>query len=310
MDTPELCVVTGAFGYTGKYITRLLLSRGKGVKTLTGHPGRRSPFGDRVHVAPFNFEKPDELMKSLQGATTFINTYWVRFSYGKENYDKAVANTRILIKAAKEAGVRRFVHVSITNASENSPLPYFKGKGLLEKEVAGSGMSYAIIRPTVIFGAEDILINNIAWLLRRFPVFAVPGRGEYKLQPVFVEDMAELVAGAAEKEENVVMDAAGPEIYTYNELVRLIRDKVGSKARVVHVSPGTALFLSRIIGRMVNDVVLTRDEIAGLMANLLISADPPAAKTALSDWLGRNASTVGAGYTSELSRHYRKTPVN
>lgn len=306
MDTPELYVVTGALGYTGKYITRLLLSRGKRVKTLTGHPGRRNPFGDRVRVAPFNFDSPGELKKSLQGATTFINTYWVRFSYGQENYEKAVANTRVLINAAKEAGIRRFVHLSITNASESSPLPYFRGKGLLEKAVAGSGMSYAIIRPTVIFGAEDILINNIAWLLRRFPVFAVPGPGEYKLQPVFVEDMAELVVHAAEKEEDIVMDAVGPEIYTYNELVQLIRNKLGSKSRVVHVSPGMALFLSRLVGKVVKDVVLTKDEIDGLMADLLISAGPPTAKTRLSDWLGQNASNVGASYASELNRHYRK----
>lgn len=305
MDTPELYVVTGALGYTGKYITRLLLSKGKRVKTLTGHPNRHNPFGDSVHVVPFNFDNPGELTKSLQGATTLINTYWVRFAYGQVTYDRAVANTRILIKAAVDAGVRRFVHVSITNASESSPLPYFKGKGLLEKAVINSGMSYAIIRPAVIFGNEDILINNIAWLLRRFPVFAVPGPGDYKLQPVFVEDMADLVVSAAEEEKNIIMDAVGPETFTFNELVQLIRDKVGSKAGIIHLRPGLALILSRLVGSVVKDVVLTRDEVDGLMAGLLISAGPPTGKTRLSDWLGQNAATVGAGYASELNRHYR-----
>ncbi len=155
-------VVTGAFGYTGKYITRKLLSIGKRVRTLTGHPNRPNPFGSQISVAPFHFDNPAELTKSLQGATTLYNTYWVRFPYGQVTYDKAVAQTKTLINAAREAGIRRIVHISITNASDASPFPYFRGKGILEKAVTHSGLSYAIIRPTVIFGHEDILINNIA----------------------------------------------------------------------------------------------------------------------------------------------------
>jgi len=306
VGSAELYVVTGALGYTGRYITRLLLDRGKRVKTLTGHPDRENPFGEAVHVAPFNFANPGELTRSLRGASTLINTYWVRFSYGQVTYDQAVANTRILIKAAAEAGVRRFVHVSITNASDRLPLPYFRGKGLLENDVVNSGMSYAIIRPTVIFGFEDILINNIAWALRRFPVFPVPGAGDYKVQPIFVEDMAWLTVRAAGENTNLIMDAVGPETYTFSELVRLIRDKIGSKARIIHLNPHLALTLCGLVGRTVKDVVLTRDEVDGLMAGLLVSAVAPTGKTCLSDWLDRNAATVGAGYASELSRHYTK----
>ncbi len=305
MNNQELYAITGAFGYTGKYITRLLLDRGKKVKTLTGHPKRRHPFGSSVGVAPLNFENPAELTRSLRGATTFINTYWVRFTYGQVTYDKAVANTKILIKAAEDAGVHRFVHVSITQASMNSPLPYFKGKGILENVIVNSRMSHAIIRPTVIFGNEDILINNIAWLLRRFPVFTVPGPGNYKLQPIFVEDMAELVVRAAENEKNMIIDAVGPEIFTFNDLVHLIREKVGSRARILHLSPGLALFLARLVSAVVRDVVLTREEVDGLMAGLLVSAGPPTGKTRLSEWLAVNASSVGARYASELNRHYR-----
>src|SRR5882672_9146905 len=184
---PQLDVVTGAFGYTGSYITRLLLAGGHRVRTLTGHPQRSNPFGDRVEVAPFNFDNATALTKTLEGVDTLFNTYWIRFAHGDQTFDKAVANTRILIDAARRAGVRKFVHVSITNPSEESPLPYFRGKALLENSLTESGLKYTIIRPTVIFGNEDILINNIAWLLRKFPVFVIPGSGEYRLQPIFVE---------------------------------------------------------------------------------------------------------------------------
>lgn len=305
IETQEMNVVTGAFGYTGKYITRKLLSIGKRVRTLTGHPNRPNPFGNQISVAPFHFDNPAELTSALQGAATLYNTYWVRFPYGQVTYDTAVANTKILINAAKEAGIRRIVHISITNASEASPFPYFRGKGILEKAVIHSGLSYAIVRPTVIFGHEDILINNIAWFLTKFPVFAIPGNGDYRLQPVFVEDVAGIAVNAGQSNDNMVLDAVGPEIFKYEELIRLIADRVKSKARIIHVRPGLALFLSKFIGYMVNDKVLTRDEVEGLMSNLLVSGNPPTGKTLLSEWLTQNAGIVGTCYASELARHYR-----
>ncbi len=305
METPELNVVTGAFGYTGQYITRRLLSLGKQVKTLTGHPDRPNPFGDRVAVARFDFDNPRGLARSLQGATTLYNTYWVRFSHGRATFDSAIENTKTLIRAAEAAGVRRIVHVSITNASEESPLPYFRGKGRLETAIVHSGLSYAIVRPTVIFGIEDILINNIAWLLRRFPAFVVPGRGDYRLQPVFVEDMAEIVVDAGQQNGNLIIDAVGPEVFRFDDLVSLIAQKIGRSAKIVHLNPGLALVLSRLIGFVVKDVVLTRDEVEGLMSNLLISSAPATGTTSIRAWLAQHAGTVGAKYASELTRHYR-----
>jgi len=298
-------VVTGALGFTGKHVAGLLLERGKRVKTLTNHPGRPNPFGERLEIAPLNFADPAGLTASLTGAATLINTYWVRFPHGATTFERAVAHTRTLLKAAREAGVRRIVHVSITCASETSPLPYFRGKGVLEKDVAGSGMSYAIVRPTVIFGPGDVLINNIAWALRRFPFFPIPGRGDYRLQPVFVGDMAELTVQAALDDRNLTMDAVGPEIFTFKELVELIRARVGSRASLVHLPPAAVLSLCGLVGRSVDDVVLTRDEIEGLMAGLLVSAAPAPGTTRLSDWLRDNAATVGTAYASELGRHYR-----
>ena len=256
---------------------------------------------------PFSFDRPSDLIESLRGATIFYNTYWIRFPYGESTFDKAVENSKALIKAAEEAGVQRFVHISITNASEDSSLPYFRGKGLIEKAIIQSRLSYAIIRPSVIFGAEGILINNIAWLLRKFPIFAVFGSGEYRLQPVFVEDVAEIAVDAAREDDNMVIDAVAPDIYTFDELVRLIASKIHSKARIVHFRPGHAFFLSRLVGYMVGDVVLTRDEVEGLMADLLVSGGPPTGKTRLSDWLEQNTGIVGTQYfPSGLKRHYQR----
>ena len=193
-------VVTGAFGYTGKYITRRLLAAGREVRTLTGHPHRPDPFGGRVQIAPLDFRNLVGLVESLRGASVLYNSYWVRFSHGRVTFDDAVANSKILIQAAREAGIRKIVHISIANPSLDSHLPYYAGKAKVEKAIFDSGLPYAILRPIVIFGKADILINNIAWFVRHFPVFAIPGSGEYEIQPIFVEDMADLAVDAARAE--------------------------------------------------------------------------------------------------------------
>jgi uncharacterized protein YbjT (DUF2867 family) len=306
MPTPEINMITGAFSYTGKYITRRLLAMEKEVRTLTGHPNNPNPFGDQVKAYPFNFDNAEQLVESLRGATTLYNTYWIRFSHGTTTFDVAVENTKKLIKAAEEAGVQRIVHVSITNPAETSRLPYFRGKAILEKAIIDSSLSYAIIRPTVIFGAEDILINNIAWLLRRFPVFPIFGSGKYLLQPIYVEDMADLVVNAGQQKDNMVIDAVGPDIFTFEELVRLIADKLHRNIMIVHVSPNMGFLMAKLVEPMVGDVLITHDEIAGLMADLLISLNPPTGHTHLSKWLEENVDSVGKKYASELNRHYRR----
>ncbi|HLX57088.1 MAG TPA: NAD(P)H-binding protein [Ktedonobacteraceae bacterium] len=305
MTNAEVNVITGAFSYTGKYITSRLLAMGKEVRTLTGHSNNSNPFGKQVRVYPFNFDKPGELVKNLQGATTLYNTYWIRFSHGTNTFEQAIKNTQTLIRAAVEAGVQRIVHVSITNPAETSRLPYFRGKAMLEQDIIASGLSYAIIRPTVIFGDEDILINNIAWCLRHFPVFPIFGSGNYSLQPIYVEDMADLVVDTGQKHENMLIDAVGPEIFTFEQLVRLIAEKLRKRVIITHVNPGIAFYLAKLIEPFVGDVLITREEVLGLMANLLISQQQPTGYTHLSDWLDEHSATVGTKYASELARHYK-----
>jgi len=301
----ELDVVTGAFGYTGKYITRRLMDAGRRVRTLTGHPDRENPFGGLVEIEPMDFSNRAKLVSSLRGAEVLYNTYWVRFNHGRATFEAAVANSRALINAAKEAGVRRIVHLSIANPSIDSQLAYYAGKAQVEKAIEESGLSYAILRPTVIFGAEDILINNIAWFARRFPVFAIPGDGQYRLQPMFVEDLAELATQSAQQDGNVVIDAVGPEIFTFEDLVEKIAAAVGARPKLVHASPWATFQLLRLAGPVLGDVVLTREEIAGLMANLLISSQPAAGQTSFTEWIQRNGQSLGRKYSSELRRHYR-----
>lgn len=300
----ELHAVTGAFGYSGRHITELLLAHGEKVRSLTGHPDRPDPFGGRVEVRKFEFDDPARMRDALSGVKVLYNTYWVRFAHGATSHARAVEHSRRLFQAAAEAGVERIVHVSITNPSLDSPLPYFRGKAEVERALAESGISHAILRPAVFFGGRDVLINNIAWLLRRLPFFGVVPGG-YGLQPIQVEDLARLAVEQGESRTTVTLDAVGPEALGFGELVHLVRRAVGSRALVVPVPPWLLLLTSRLLGPLVGDVVLTADEVAGLTTNLLVSKAPPTAPTRFTTWLGEHAHELGRAWANELGRHFR-----
>jgi uncharacterized protein YbjT (DUF2867 family) len=301
-DERELHVVTGAFGYSGRYIAERLLRAGHRVRTLTNSPDREHPFGDRIEVRAFDFERPERLASSLQGARVLYNTYWVRFNHADFRYAQAVDNTRTLFSAARRAGVSRVVHISITNPSEDSPLEYFRGKAVLERELRESGLSYAILRPAVLFGGEDILINNIAWVLRHLPAFGVFGGGHYRLQPIHVHDFADLAVAQGIEHADRVVDAIGPEAYSYRELVSELARIIGVRRPILSVPPQLGYLAGWVLGKLLGDVLITRDEIEGLMRGLLATDSEPAGHTKLSVWARGHADTLGRRYATELGR--------
>jgi uncharacterized protein YbjT (DUF2867 family) len=294
--------VTGAFGYSGRYITKRLLEAGHEVITLTNSVRRPNPFGERVAAFPFHFEEPQKLRDSLREVHALANTYWVRFDHRLFTHGQAVANTKILFSAAKEAGVRRIVHVSITNPDSKSDLPYFRGKAELESALKALGVSYCILRPTVLFGKEDVLINNIAWSLRHLPAFGVFGSGNYRLQPIYVDDLAQSAARKVEGGSDEVVEALGPETFTYRELVARVRSALGLKRPIISVSPDLGYWGCRLVGLLVGDVVITREEIRGLMEGRLFVDAPPLGATKLTEWIERHRDTLGLHYTSEMAR--------
>ncbi len=305
MGHPDLAVVTGAFGYTGGYVARRLVDEGVRVRTLSRRPAGRNPLGALVETVPLDFSDTDGLRRSMQGAGVLYNTYWIRYARGKMTFDHAVENSRTLFEAAVDAGVGRIVHFSVTNPSRDSELPYFRGKARVEELLKGLGVTYAVIRPTLVYGGSDLLLNNMAWALRRFPVFPVCGNGEYPVQPVYVEDLAAQAVEAGALSGNSVADAVGPETFTFDELLRLLASAMHVRARLMHTPPSVGLALTQMVGRLRGDVALTRDEVVGLMAGLLTSKAAPTGTTKLREWLAVNADGLGRRYVSELRRNFR-----
>jgi NADH dehydrogenase len=307
MGSKDIHVVTGAFGFSGKYIARRLLAAKYEVRTLTNSINRKNPFNGQVTAYPYNFYDPEKLVESLRGASILYNNYWVRFNHKNFSYAQAVENSLKLFEAAKKTGVKRIVHISITNPAINSPYEYFSGKARLEKAIIDSGLSYAILRPAVLFGKEDILINNIAWFLRRFPIFGVFGDGTYRLQPIYVDDLAELAVEQGKQTENVIIDAIGPETFTYRDLVKETGKAIGKKRPIVPIPPHKGYLFGKLVGLLKQDVTITHDEIHGLMAGLLHTDSPPVGKTKLTKWLKENAAVVGRHYSNELRRRVNRT---
>jgi len=308
-------VVTGAFGLSGRYIARRLLERGVVVETLTNTQpaldvAGADAFGGRVKAHPLDFADADALARSLDGAAVLYNTYWVRFDHRRFTHEQAVRNTFALFEAAKRAGVGRIVHVSITNPDGGAGLglPYFVGKRDIEEFLRGPGMAgvgHSILRPAVLFGDNAILLNNIAWMLRRFPVFGIFGDGRYRIEPIHVDDLAALAVseGARDaKAASVTLDAKGPESYEYRELVQAIGRAIGCERRLVSIPPRAGYAMGRAFGALKGDVVITREEIRGLMDGLLATDAPPNAPTKLSEWLAANAGWLGRTYQNELAR--------
>ena len=299
--------VTGAFGFSGKYLARQLLDAGRKVVTYTNSPNRPNPFGGAVEARPFRFDDVDALAESMADVEVFYNTYWVRFNAQGFSHAGAVEHTLALFEAAKKAGVRRFVHISITNPDENSPLEYFSGKGFLERKLKESGLSHAILRPAVLFGKEDILINNIAWTLRHFPVYAMFGDGSYHIQPTFVEDLARLMVEQGQERENTLIQAVGEEDYTYLELVKMLRRELGLSRPIIGVPPTLGYWASVLVGKIMGDIFVTKEEIKGLMGDLLHAPGAGISGTRLSDWVRQNKDTLGKHYAGELPRRRDRT---
>jgi len=300
-----LDVVTGAFSYSGAAIARLLLQQGRRVRTLTGHPNRAHPdLGQPIEAFPLAFDDPTALAASLTGVTTLYNTYWVRFARGRLDHEQAVANSRTLFHAARRAGVQRVVHVSITHPTIDSPYPYFRCKAFVERSLAEVGVPYAILRPAILFGGDGVLLNNIAWLLRRLPVFAVGGNGSYRIRAIHLDDLAGLAIAAGRNRDDMILDAVGPERPTFLELVAQIREAVGSRARIVKL-PGPLLpVLSGALGLALRDVLLTRDEYHAMAEGLADTEGPPTGSTRLSTWLTEHGDRLGIEYANELRRHF------
>ncbi len=305
-----VAAVTGAWSYLGRHITQALQARGQTVRSLTSRAiPADDPFQGAVQAYPLHGEQ-ESLVHALDGVDTLYNTYWVRHTRPPighrgpwTTHEAAVARSRHLIDAAQAAGVKRLVHVSITQPDAASPFPYFRGKAAVEAYIRHSGLSYAILRPACFFGAHDILINNIAYAVRRFPLFCLPRPLGYRVRPIHVQDMATLMCTYGADTTNGVWDACGPEQYPFDQLVQQMGQWLtGRRPRLVPLPSALCHILYRIAGQVLRDTILSREELQALAADHLSSTAPPLGTTRLSTWVQAHREDLGLTFRPEPPR--------
>ena len=307
----SLHVVTGAFGYTGRWIAHQLLENGHRVRTLTNAIDRDDPFDGRVEVHPLNFDDRDSLVESLRGADVLYNTYWVRYNHHRKNFDHEITtnNCTIMFEAAIEAGVRRVVHFSVAHPEQAPGWSYFRGKVVSEKALKDCGISYAIIRPTVLFGGDrNILVNNIACMLRYIPVFGLFGWGNYPIQPVHVSDVARIAIELGADKIDITRDATGPETFRYKDFITLIARSMGVRRLIFPLPPTIGWMTGWVLGLFLKDMVITRAEIRGLMRGLVASDEDPLGVISFRKWVAENGHDLGRRYNNDLDERKYSLP--
>ena len=295
--------MTGAFGYTGRWIAHQLLDEGKRVRTLTNAVGRDDPFDGRVEVHPLDFQNREALVESLRGADVLYNTYWVRYNHHSKQFDHEIAtdNCRLIFEAAIEAGVRRVVFFSVAHPEQAPKWSYFRGKVITEKTLRDCGISHAIVRPTVLFGGgRNVLVNNIAWMLRYIPVFGLFGWGNYSIQPIHVRDVARIAIELGARDDDITRDVAGPETFIYKDFIKLIAQSMGVRRLLVPMPAIVAWLAGRVMGLFLRDMIITRAEIRGLMQGLVASEEEPLGEISFSEWVAEKGPELGRHYHNDL----------
>lgn len=291
---PRTAVVTGAFGNIGAAAAAVLAARGWRVVTLTNRPAASASVAT---AHPLRFHA-SYLRGVIAGAEAFVNTYWVRLPSHGAGFEEAVANSRLLAEAARDAGVARFVQVSVTHASPDSPSPYYAGKARVDTHVAATFRSHAVVRPTLVVGPKDVLTGNMAWFLRRSPVIPVP-KGEHPVQPVTLDDVGRLIADRVEAGDSGITEAAGPERFTFRGWLELLARALGLRRRFFAVPASLFLAATGLAGLVLRDTVVSRDELRSLARGSLVPEGPPTCPTPASAWLMAHGRTLGIRFVND-----------
>jgi uncharacterized protein YbjT (DUF2867 family) len=272
----RIVAIAGGSGFIGRTIARRLAALPQlRVRVLSRDPGRARAklAGLEADFVRGEVTEPGTLPAALAGASAVVSA--VQFDgYPIENPRRGLTFERIdlggtlaLLAAAKAAGVTRFIYISGAAADENSRHPGFRAKGKAERAIRESGLEYTILRPSLVYGPDDTVVNGFAKAIRLAPVFPVPGSGRQTLQPVLVDDLAACVALAISgRGQNGTYEIGGPDLMTFDDLIRLIMDLTGHRRPIVHV-PESVMRAMGAIAEMLPTPPLSRDAVTFVTAD-------------------------------------------
>ena len=246
-----LVLVTGATGFLGRRVVPELLARHHEVRCLVHTPGSERLLdqgGIDIHYG--SITDRESLNHAMHGVQSVVNLVGIIRPRRGVSFDQMHrSGTANVVEAAKEAGAREIVQVSAMGATTDPKYPYLSTKRLGELAVAGSGLEYVILRPSVIFGRGDEFLTPLAGLVRLGPVVPVIGDGRNRMQPVAVEDVAACVASSVGNSliRSKTINVGGPQRLSYDDLLEEVALAMGKRIRRVHVP---ALFALPVVAMM------------------------------------------------------------
>lgn len=258
-----MILVTGAGGYVGHNLVHRLVQAGKPVRALVHNREqaevRLAPVRAQIELVTGDIMRPETLLPALEGISAIVHLVAIAIEKGRATYEAInTEGTRNMVEAAKVGGVRRFINMSQNGAEADSPYRFLRSKGQAQVIVAASGLAWTALRPSVIWGPQDEFANVQARLIKLMPlVFPVPGDGQARFQPVWVGDVVEAIAHCLDDEATIgrSYELGGPEVLTYDEIVRRVLHALGTRRALLHMPVPVLALAVRAMGVLPNPPV-------------------------------------------------------
>jgi uncharacterized protein YbjT (DUF2867 family) len=280
MMAREKVTVFGGTGFLGRRIVQHLLESDVLVRVASRHPKRAAALFPDVH---FSFESTQadidddgSIATGVAGVFGVVNAVSLYMESGQQTFHSVhVEGAARVARLAREAGVERLVHVSGLGSDAKSTSPYIRSRGEGERVVREAFPTATLIRPSVMFGRGDAFVGPIAAMLRRLPVFPLFGGGQTRLQPAYVEDVAEAIARVMqEPDSKVCYELGGPRVYTYRSLLEVIAQSLAKKPLLVPV-PFDLWRMFAVAAEMFPQPPITRDQVELMQIDNVVSLDSP-----------------------------------
>jgi NADH dehydrogenase len=294
-----LVTVFGGSGFVGRHVVRALAKRDYRIRVAVRRPelaGHLQPLGKvgQINIVQANLRYPASIKAAMRDAGIVVNLVGILAESGKQSFDAVQGQgAGAIAQAAAEIGAR-MVHVSAIGADANSDSAYARAKAAGEQAVLAAVPSATILRPSVVFGPEDLFTNRFASLARMAPVLPVFG-ADTRMQPVYVGDVATAVAKAVDgkAKAGATYELGGPEVLTMNEIIEIILATIERKRMLLPVPMGIAKLKSYVLQFAPGAFKLTPDQVALLKTDNVVSDAARAAGLTL-DGLGIQADSLEA----------------
>ena len=308
-NNQKLVTIFGGSGFVGRYVVKALAQRGYRIRVACRRPdlaGHLRPLGSVGQIQPIqaNLRYPESVERALDGSYAVINLVGILYNSGKQNFDAVQARgARVVAKAAKQAGISTYVHMSAIGADAASDVDYQRTKAEGEAAALQNNPKCIIVRPSIIFGQEDDFFNRFADMAKMAPALPLIGGGTTKFQPVYVGDVAEVIARGVDGnlKGGATYELGGPRVASFKECLELLLKVIQRKKPLISIPFALARLQGAVLG-LLPKPLLTVDQVRMLEVDNVVSKEAIKQRRTL-EGIGINPQSMEAILPSYLERY-------